>query len=95
MILVTKIPKASTTAPHVMTTAASNTTVDEEDTTTPFDTSTTEEIATTDIDNNELVNGEPNLLVKCLFQMSPLNHKRATISLAPPIFYVAKMANKR
>ncbi len=37
-----------------------------------------------------LINGEPTLLVHCLYQMSPLNHKRTTSSLAPPIFYVAK-----
>jgi len=36
------------------------------------------------------VNGEPTLLVHCLYQMSPLNHKRATSSLAPPIICVAK-----
>ena len=30
------------------------------------------------------------LLVHCLYQMSPLNHKRTTGSLAPPISYVAK-----
>ncbi len=37
-----------------------------------------------------LVNKEPTLLVHCLYQMSSLNHKRTTSSLAPPIFYVAK-----
>jgi len=36
------------------------------------------------------VNGESTLLVHGLYQMSPLNHKRSTSSLAPPIFYVAK-----
>jgi len=35
-------------------------------------------------------NGELMLLVLCLYQTSPLNHKRTTISLAPPIFYVTK-----
>ncbi len=35
-------------------------------------------------------NGEATLLVHCLYQMSPLNHRRTTSSLAPPIFYVAK-----
>jgi hypothetical protein len=33
---------------------------------------------------------EPTLLVHCLYQMMPLNHKRTTSSLAPPTFYVAK-----
>jgi hypothetical protein len=37
-----------------------------------------------------LNNGEPTLLAHCLLQMSPLNHKRTTSSLAQPIFYVAK-----
>ncbi len=36
------------------------------------------------------VNGNPTLLVHCLYQMSPRNHKRTTSSLAPLIFYVAK-----
>ena len=36
-------------------------------------------------------NGEPTLLVHCLYHMSPLNHKRTTSSLAPPICYVAKI----
>ncbi len=36
------------------------------------------------------LNEEPTLLVHCLYQMSPLNHKRTTSSLAPPIFYAAK-----
>ena len=35
-------------------------------------------------------NGDPTLLVHCLYQMLPLNHKRTTSSLEPPIFYVAK-----
>jgi len=35
-------------------------------------------------------NGEPTLLVHCLYQMSPLNHKRTTSSLVPLIIYVAK-----
>ncbi len=39
---------------------------------------------------NEKHNGEPTLLVQFLYQMSPLNHKRTTRSLAPPIFCVAK-----
>jgi len=38
----------------------------------------------------EKFNGEPTLLVHCLYQLLPLNHKRTTSSLAPPIFYVAK-----
>jgi len=38
----------------------------------------------------QTINGEPTLLVLCLYQMLPLNHKRTTSSLAPPIFYVAK-----
>jgi len=29
------------------------------------------------------INGEPSLLVHCLYQMLPLNHKRTTSSLAP------------
>jgi hypothetical protein len=67
-----------------MTTFTSNTTTDEE-TTTTFDVSTIEEIVTTDTDNYEMVNGEPTLLVQCLFQMSTLNRKSVT-----SIFYVAK-----
>ncbi len=35
-------------------------------------------------------NEEPTLSIHCLYQMWPLNHKRTTSSLAPPIFYVAK-----
>jgi hypothetical protein len=35
-------------------------------------------------------NGKPALLVHCLNQMPPLNHKRTKSSLAPPISYVAK-----
>ncbi len=35
-------------------------------------------------------NGKPTLFLQCLYKMSPLNHKRTTSSLAPPIFYVAK-----
>ncbi len=38
----------------------------------------------------DFINGEPTLLVHCLYQMSPLNRKKTTSSLAPPIFYVAK-----
>ncbi len=39
---------------------------------------------------SKFLNEEPTLLVHCLFQISPLNHKRTTSSLAPPIIYVAK-----
>jgi len=35
------------------------------------------------------------LLVNYFYEMSPLNHKRTTSSLAPPIFYAAKMTIKR
>jgi len=34
-------------------------------------------------------NGEPTLLVHCLYWMLPLNHKRTTSSLVPPIIFVA------
>ncbi len=40
-------------------------------------------------------NGELTLLVHCLFQMLPLNHKRTTSSLAPPFFVAKKLAIKR
>ncbi len=40
-----------------------------------------------------VVNGKPTLLVHCL--LSPRNHKRTTSSLALPIFYVAKIRNKK
>ncbi len=41
-------------------------------------------------------NGEPTLLVHCLYQMLPLNHKRTTSSLAPPIICVPKkIGNKK
>jgi len=40
------------------------------------------------------MNGEPSLLLQLLYKMSPLYHKRARGSLAPPIFYAAKMAIK-
>jgi len=33
---------------------------------------------------------QPTLLVHRLYQMLPLNNKRTTGSLAPPILYVAK-----
>ena len=33
-------------------------------------------------------NGEPTLLVQCWYQMLPLNHKRTTSSLAPPLFCI-------
>jgi len=36
------------------------------------------------------VNGQPTLLVHCLYYMLPLNHKRTTSSSATPMFYVAK-----
>ncbi len=36
------------------------------------------------------INGELTLLVHCLHYMLPLNCKRTTSSLAPPIIYVAK-----
>ncbi len=40
--------------------------------------------------------GQLTLLVHCLHWMLPLNHNRTTISLAPPIFCVAKkLAIKR
>jgi len=43
-----------------------------------------------------IANGEPSLLVQCLYLMSPLNHKRTTSSLVPPIICVAKkLAIKR
>jgi len=43
-----------------------------------------------------LRNGEPTLLAHCLYYMSPLNYKRTTSSLAPPIICVAKkLAIKR
>ncbi len=35
-------------------------------------------------------NWEPTLLVHCLYQMSPLNQKRTTSTLAPPISYLMK-----
>jgi hypothetical protein len=35
-------------------------------------------------------NGKPTFLFQCLYFMSPLNHKKTTSSLAPPIFYVTK-----
>ncbi len=35
-------------------------------------------------------NGKSTLLVHCLYQMSPFNHKRSASSLASPKFYVAK-----
>jgi hypothetical protein len=35
-------------------------------------------------------NGKPTLLVHCLCQMLPLNHKKTTSSLVPPIIRVAK-----
>ncbi len=42
------------------------------------------------------INGEPTLLVHCLYQKSPLNHKRTRSSLASPIFCVAnKLGNKK
>jgi hypothetical protein len=40
-------------------------------------------------------NGEPTLLVHCLYQMSPLNHKRTTSSLAAPIICVAKLISNK
>jgi len=40
-------------------------------------------------------NGDPTLLVHCLYQMSPLNHIRTTSSLVTPIFYVAKNYAKK
>jgi len=36
------------------------------------------------------LNGKPPTLVHCLYQMSPLNHKRIASSLAPAIFHVTK-----
>jgi len=39
--------------------------------------------------------GEPILLVHCFYKMSPLNHKRTTSSLVPPIFYVMKNLAKK
>ncbi len=42
------------------------------------------------VDGNKFVNGKPTLSVHCFYQMSILNHKRTTRSLAPPIFCVAK-----
>ncbi len=35
-------------------------------------------------------NGEPTLLVHCLYKMTPLNHKRTPSSLAPHICCAAK-----
>ena len=32
----------------------------------------------------------PTLSIHCLYQMLPLNHKRTTSSLVPPLFYLAK-----
>ncbi len=40
--------------------------------------------------NKTMNNGEPTLLVHCLYYMLTLNHKRTTSSLAPPLFYVAE-----
>ncbi len=34
--------------------------------------------------------GKSTLLVHCLYQMSPLNHKRTTSSIAPSVFNVVK-----
>ncbi len=36
------------------------------------------------------LNGELTILVHCLYKMWPLDHKRTTSSLVPPMFYVAK-----
>jgi hypothetical protein len=43
-----------------------------------------------DFNASDFFNEEPTLLVPCLYWMSPLNHKRTTSSLAPPIIYVVK-----
>ncbi len=41
-------------------------------------------------------NGQPSLLVYCLYEMLPLDNKRTTSSSAPPLFYVTKnLAIKR
>ncbi len=46
--------------------------------------------------NIKFGNRKPTLLVHCLYQMLPLNHKKTTSSLAPPIICVAKkIGNKR
>jgi len=37
-----------------------------------------------------LSNGEPTLLVHCLYYMSPLNPKKTASFLMLPLFYVAK-----
>jgi len=34
-------------------------------------------------------------LVNCLYQMSPLNHKRTISSIAPPVIYLAKNGNQK
>ncbi len=34
--------------------------------------------------------GKTTLSLQCLYQMSPLNHKRTTSSLVQPRFYIAK-----
>ncbi len=44
---------------------------------------------------SNLQTGSQRFLVHCLYLMSPLNHKRTTSSLAPPIFYVAKKLQKK
>jgi len=37
-----------------------------------------------------LFNGKSTLLVHCLYQMSPLNHKMTSSSFVPPIFLQQK-----